>query len=163
MGNRSKLRSIIFFVAAGLLAATSTAAQAACSATEVKLRGDFGQARFSVEVADSPAARGEGLMHRAYMAKSSGMLFIFEQPHPVAFWMKNTLIPLDMIFLDRTGTVARIHSNAIPHDETPIQGGDGIYAVLEINGGLANAMGLAAGNAMQHPAFKGGPATWPCE
>ena len=72
------------------------------------------------------------------------MLFVYEGPRRVAFWMKNTLIPLDMIFADATGRVTRVHANAVPLDETPIDGGEGVQFVLEINGGLADAAGAGA-------------------
>ena len=134
-----------------------------CSDTHVNVVGDFGSARFTIELADDPDERAQGLMHRETMARSAGMLFIFEQPQPVAFWMKNTLIPLDMIFADKSGVIKRIHANAIPHDETPISGGEGIYSVLEINAGLSETYGFKAGDALQHPAFSDGPAAIPCK
>lgn len=101
-------------------------------------------------------------MFRDRMSKSAGMLFIYEKPQRVAFWMKNTLIPLDMIFIDSTGTVRRVHSRAIPGDLTAIPGGDGIIAVLEINGGLAEKLGISAGSQLRHPAIKNDIAVWPC-
>ncbi|WP_424432652.1 DUF192 domain-containing protein [Planktotalea sp.] len=133
-----------------------------CSDGNVLVKGSFGEARFTVELADEPAERSQGLMHREVMAASAGMLFVFEKPQPVAFWMKNTLIPLDMVFADRTGKILRIHENAIPHDETPIPGGDAVYAVLEINAGLTEKFGFRVGDALQHPAFSGGPAIIKC-
>ena len=76
--------------------------------------------------------------------------------------MKNTLIPLDMIFADETGTVRRIHENAVPLDRTPIPGGDGIQYVLEINGGMSATLGLSPGDEMRHPAIAQNLAAWPC-
>lgn len=143
-------------------AAMGQAAWAACSDGTVSLRGDWGQLRFSVDVADDDASRSRGLMFVEEMARSAGMLFVFDPPRSVSFWMKNTLIPLDMIFTDRTGTVVRVHSNAIPGDLTGIPGGEGIYTVLEINGGLAERYGIAPGSQMQHPVY-GDQAAWPCE
>jgi uncharacterized membrane protein (UPF0127 family) len=101
-------------------------------------------------------------MNRAKMAKSAGMLFVYDKPASVSFWMRNTLIPLDMIFADSAGVVQSVHANAVPLDETPIPGGNGIQYVLEINGGLAAAMGIVVGSEMQHPAI-GSTASWPCE
>ncbi len=161
MGNRNK--GLALAAAVGLLAISGTVAVAdACRDDQVKLRGDWGQARFTVELADSEAERNKGLMFRESMPRSAGMLFVYPEPDIVGFWMKNTLIPLDMIFLDATGTVQRIHANAIPHDETPIMGGAGILAVLEINGGMSEALGITVGSQMQHPAFDPQLATWPC-
>ena len=142
---------------------TVAVAQDVCAQDEVLVRGAFGEARFTIELADEPAERAQGLMNVASMARSAGMLFVFERPQPVAFWMKNTLIPLDMIFTDSAGRIARIHENAVPHDETPIPGGDGIYAVLEINGGLSKTYGFQVGDALQHPAFSNGPPVIPCQ
>ena len=133
-----------------------------CREDTVRLRGDFGEARFRVEIADDAQERAQGLMFRQQMSKGAGMLFIYPFPRQASFWMKNTLIPLDMIFLDRTGTVTRVHSNAVPLDEHAIDGGPDVLAVLEINGGLAKAMGIAPGAQMQHPGLPQGPAVWPC-
>ena len=132
-----------------------------CRDDAVFLRGPWGSARFSVEIADTIASRARGLMHRESLPKSHGMLFIYGRPSNVAFWMKNTLIPLDMIFLDADGVVQKVHHRAIPGDLTQIPGGDHILAVLEINGGLAEAMGITEGSQMRHPAFGRG-AAWPC-
>ncbi|SMX22461.1 DUF192 domain-containing protein [Boseongicola aestuarii] len=142
--------------------ATATAAFSACSETHVDLKGDWGQARFMVEVADDPAERSQGLMNRENMARSAGMLFVYEFPQRVAFWMRNTLIPLDMIFLDDTGTVQRVHENAIPLDETAIPGGDNIQYVLEINAGLAALYGIDEGTVLRHPSI-GENAVWGCK
>jgi uncharacterized protein len=135
---------------------------AACSDGSVSLKGDFGELRFSVEIADTAQERARGLMFRESMARSAGMLFIFESPQRASFWMKNTLIPLDMLFADKTGTITRIQRDAIPGDLTPLPGGDNVLAVLEINGGLAALYGIEPGAVMRHPAFAQGPAAWPC-
>jgi uncharacterized protein len=137
-------------------------AQAACRTDTVFLRGDWGQARFSVELANTPQTRSQGLMFRESMPRSSGMLFIYDRPQRATFWMRNTLISLDMIFTDETGTVRHVHHEAIPGDETTIDGGTDILTVLEINGGLARAMGIVPGSQMRHPAFDADKAAWPC-
>jgi len=159
------LRRRISFVAglfAGLCLAVG-AAVAACTPGQVELRlGSGGVARFSVELADTPQARAQGLMFRESLPKSRGMLFIYDRPQRAVFWMKNTLIPLDMIFADETGTVRHVHSNAVPHDETGIDGGDGVLAVLEINGGLAARLGITPGAVMRHPSFADDRAVLPC-
>ncbi|PSL20684.1 DUF192 domain-containing protein [Shimia abyssi] len=146
-------------LAIGLSAGTS---DAACSDASLEIRGDWGQARFSVEVADTERLRNIGLMHRTQMPSSAGMLFVYDRPGPVSFWMRNTLIPLDMLFADETGVVRRVHSRAVPLDETAIPGGNKIQYVLEINGGLAEAMGIVEGSQMRHPAIAGDVAAWPC-
>lgn len=150
-------------LAVGLLALfVPVAAQAQCAADAVDLRGDWGQARFTVEVADTAGERSRGLMYREALPRGAGMLFVYDRPQSVSFWMRNTLIPLDIIFLDASGTVARVAENAVPLDETPIPGGSEIQFVLEINGGLAGQLGIAAGTELRHPAI-GADAAWPCE
>ncbi len=137
-------------------------ALAQCDPATADLRGAFGAARFSVELADTPDERAQGLMNRETLPRGAGMLFVYDPPQPAAFWMKNTLIPLDMIFADAAGRVVRVHSNAVPLDETPIVSGSDVVMVLEINGGLANRLGIAAGAELRHPALDQDLAVWPC-
>lgn len=144
----------------GFLFAMASPALSECRDTQVELRWPGGQARFAVEVADDTEERARGLMFRESLAASSGMLFVYPRPQRARFWMKNTLIPLDMIFADEAGRVTRIHSNAQPLDETGIDGGPGVKFVLEINGGLADRLGIRPGAEMRHPAIEG--AAWPC-
>lgn len=157
MGNRS-------FVALGFVFATIFAPVAGFSACDeglLSLSGDFGEAQFSIDVADDPAEQARGLMFVESMASTQGMLFVYPRPQSVSFWMRNTLIPLDMLFFDETGTLKHIHSMAQPLDETPIFGGDGIQFVLEVNGGIAERFGIAVGDVMQHPSVSDA-AIWPC-
>ena len=135
---------------------------AACADDKVSLRGDWGSATFTVAVADDAEERSRGLMFVEQMPRFTGMLFVYDRPQRVAFWMRNTLIPLDMIFADGQGVVQRIHSNAVPGDETSIPGGDDIQYVLEINGGLSAILGMGPGTQMQHPAIEGHDVVWPC-
>lgn len=151
--------SALFFVLAG---AGAVWADAACSIDRVDMRWEGGKESFVVEVADDAAERSKGLMHRTAMDPAGGMLFVYEFPNRVAFWMKNTLIPLDMIFADATGTVTKVHAMAVPLDETPIDGGQNVQFVLEINGGLAGKLGIAPGAQLRHPAI-GTDAVWPCD
>ncbi|SFK58618.1 DUF192 domain-containing protein [Shimia haliotis] len=148
-------------VAASLGAATSV--WAGCAPGALEVRGNWGQARFTVEVADTDEERARGLMHRESMPMSAGMLFIYERPERASFWMRNTLIPLDILFADHTGVVRHIHPEAVPLDETPIPGGDGIKYVLEINGGLAEAMGISVGSELRHGEMQQESAKWRCE
>lgn len=147
-----------------MLSVLGSVAVATCSDDAVELRGDFGAARFTVEVADDVPERSRGLMDRETLAASAGMLFVYQRPERAGFWMRNTLIPLDMIFADETGTVTKVHENAIPRDETLIDGGPGVQFVLEINGGLAGPIGIAPGAQLRHPSIDAaGQAAWPCE
>lgn len=144
-------------------ASATAGAFAVCAPDRVDLRGDWGQVRFSVEVADTGPERSRGLMFRESMPRSSGMLFVYQRPEPLAFWMRNTLISLDLLFLDDTGTVVTIHENAVPLDETPLSGGpDPLLAVLEINGGLAAQLGITVGSQLRHPQLPQQQAAWPC-
>lgn len=136
-------------------------ALAQCTIGRVDLRGEWGIASFSVEVADDPQERSLGLMHRDTMSASAGMLFVYDMPQSVSFWMRNTRIPLDMLFLDADGVVQKVHQNAVPFDETGIFGGDAIQYVLEINGGLAGQLGIVPGTALRHPLIGPNP-VWPC-
>ncbi len=133
-----------------------------CAGDVLDLRGPWGQARFSVEVAGDQATRNQGLMFRTELAASQGMLFTYESPGHPAFWMKNTLIALDMIFITPAGIVQHIHSMATPHDLTPISGGEGILMVLEIRGGMANMLGISVGSELRHPALDQMITAWSC-
>ncbi|MEY4779823.1 MAG: hypothetical protein RLZZ607_1136 [Pseudomonadota bacterium] len=151
-------------VIAGLMLALCAvgSAHAACTPGSLDLRWPGGQAHFTVEVAADQAAREKGLMFREHMASSAGMIFVYQAPIHARFWMKNTLIPLDMIFADETGLVTVVHSDAIPQDLTPIDGGEGVMYVLEINGGLAKRIGIAAGAEMRFDLIDPSKALWSC-
>ncbi len=146
----------------GLTLLTAVAAGAQCRPEVAELRGGGGVARFTVEVADDGAERATGLMNRPSMPSSAGMLFVYDAPQRAGFWMKNTLIPLDMIFIDPAGVVLGVHENAVPLDESPIDGGSGVQFVLEINGGLARPLGIGPGSVLRHPAVAQDQAAWPC-
>jgi len=133
-----------------------------CRPDRVDLRGSWGQTSFTVEIADDEAERAQGLMFRESIARGAGMLFVYPKPQRAAFWMKNTLIPLDIIFLDETGRVIQIQADAIPGDLTPLPGGDNVFAVLEINGGLAARYGISIGSEMRHKVFSKTTPIWPC-
>ena len=146
-----------------VLLLSAVAASAACRDDTVELRGDFGTARFTDALADDPDERAQGLMNVPSMPTSQGMLFLYDAPQRATFWMRNTLIPLDMIFAGPDGVVRHVHANAVPLDETTIDGGPGIFAVLEINGGLAEKIGIAPGAELRHPGLDPDSAAWPCE
>ena len=146
-----------------LLLCLPAGADAGCSPAVAEFRWDGGSARFAVEMADDDAERARGLMFREKMGAGQGMLFVYPAPQPVAFWMKNTLIPLDMVFLDGAGRVTAVHENAVPGDLTPIPGPADTLMVLEIGGGLARRIGLAPGAALRHPAVPQSGAAWACD
>ena len=109
---------------------------------------------FSVEVVDDDAGRERGLMYRRYMPQDRGMLFDFKVEAPVAFWMKNTDIPLDMIFISKQGVGTRIVANAEPLSERLIPSGGPVWGVLELNGGVAARLGIKSGDRVKDPIFK---------
>lgn len=109
---------------------------------------------FQVEFAADDKARARGLMFRKRMAPDHGMLFDFGRAQPVAMWMKNTFIPLDMLFIASDGRVVQIHRNARPHDLTPIRAMIPVRAVLELKGGITAELGIRAGDRVRHPLFK---------
>jgi uncharacterized membrane protein (UPF0127 family) len=108
--------------------------------------------KFEVEIVTTPETRAQGLMFREKLAANAGMLFIYPGEQPVSFWMKNTLIPLDMLFLKANGSIAHIAHNAVPHDETPIDSGAAVLAVLEVKGGTADALGIKEGDRVEYQA-----------
>ncbi|MEX3015149.1 DUF192 domain-containing protein [Gymnodinialimonas hymeniacidonis] len=147
-----------------LICVNAAGAAAACREDRVELRGDWGSVRFRVALADTPAERAQGLMHVEEMPRLSGMLFVYERPQRVSFWMENTLIPLDMIFVGPDGVVRHVHENAIPLDRTGIPGGSNdIQYVLEVNGGVTADFGISAGTQLRHPAIDQTQAVWPCD
>jgi hypothetical protein len=113
-------------------------------------RGVF---HFKVEIADNDASRERGLMFRKTLAADRGMLFDFKKQAPVAFWMKNTLIPLDMLFITADGRVLAIARNAAPLSEALIPSGGPVLGVLEIGGGRAEAIGAEPGDKVQERMF----------
>ncbi|WP_296424272.1 DUF192 domain-containing protein [Yoonia sp.] len=158
MGNSRTLKAGALSI---VLAVLGQPLWAVCAVDKVTVSGPWGRAHFTVDVADDPQERASGLMFVAQMPMLTGMLFVYERPQSVSFWMKNTLIPLDILFVSPTGEVLAIHDNAVPGDLTPIAGGDGVQMVLEINGGLARRLGIGVGDVLQHPSF-GPEAISPC-
>ena len=144
------------------------AAQVACSQDRAIFQTDGGRVSIRVELADDEAERAQGLMFRQSLPRGTGMLFVYDRPQPVSFWMRNTYIPLDLIFMDSAGVIRHIHPRARPLDETPIPGaavGDPAperQMILEVGGGEAGRLGLAVGDAMAHPRLDQDLAALPC-
>ena len=109
--------------------------------------------RFNLELAITQEQQIQGLMNRTELAEDSGMLFYFNEESERAFWMKNTLIPLDIIFIKADGTIHHIHENAIPHDLTRIISNGAVGSVLEVNGGLASKLNIRKGDKVKSPLF----------
>ena len=131
-----------------LLMGVATACSADNRAVFHTSKGDF---PFSIEVADTEASRERGLMFRTSLAPDAGMLFDYHQEQQASFWMQNTLIPLDMIFISADGIVKTIHVNARPMDTTSIPSEVPVRFVLEIGGGRSQEIGLKVGDKFDHP------------
>jgi len=109
--------------------------------------------KFDVDMATTEPQREHGLMFRKQLGAYEGMLFDFFREQPVSFWMKNTLIPLDMVFIAADGTVRHVHANAVPMSTDTISSEAPVRAVLEINGGTARLLGIKPGDKVKHAIF----------
>ena len=127
-------------------AGTARTAPSGLDLIPLQISSAGGTHRFTVEVARTGAEQAQGLMFRETLAPDAGMLFPFGAPRPASFWMKNTLIPLDMIFVRADGTIARIAANTVPHSLEPVGVAEPVAAVLEIPGGRAAQLGIAEGD-----------------
>lgn len=110
---------------------------------------------FRVELASTPEERARGLMFRRSLPADAGMIFDYGHETRIAMWMKNTYIPLDMLFIDSAGVIRHIRANAVPHDETPIPSIVPVQAVLELNGGTAARLGIRLEDRVRHKIFDG--------
>ena len=158
---------IHLILAAALLAAplgacrtepgAKTAAAKADSGLELiplEIRSSGKVHKFTVEVARTEDEQAQGLMFRQSLAPDRGMLFPFSPPRPASFWMKNTFIPLDMIFVRADGTIARIADNTVPQSLEQVAVGEPVAAVLELAGGRSAELGISDGDKVSWP---GGP------
>jgi uncharacterized membrane protein (UPF0127 family) len=112
--------------------------------------------RFQVWVAADDASRERGLMHVPRLAADHGMLFLWQRPHIASFWMKDTCIPLDLLFVAMDGRIMNIARDAEPFSLTPIPSNGPVAGVLELAGGSAHRLGIAPGDRVRHPAFAAG-------
>ena len=151
-------RSLMGLMASALLvmvAAHPSAAHAATLREEpLEITTSKATTKFTVEIADTEETRNRGLMYRKSLAPDKGMLFDFKTPREAAFWMRNTLIPLDIIFITQDGRILTIARNAVPHSEVPIPSGGVIRGVLELAGGRAAQLGIYPGDRVKHRIFK---------
>jgi hypothetical protein len=144
---------IIFFTASACAQNENLAGIGGASENIAVIISATGEHRFRVELADDNEERRVGLMYRTEMAPDAGMLFDFGEPQPVSMWMKNTLIPLDMAFIDENGVIQRIAADTTPRSLESIPSGALVTAVLEVNGGVFEALGIKAGDKVRHPIF----------
>jgi len=107
-------------------------------------------AKIDVEVAMNPTERTQGLMYRSEMDEDNGMLFIFEQPDMQSFWMKNTIIPLDILFIDNKGVINTIHKNTVPYSEKSLPSKQKSQFVVEVNGGFCDRHGIKESDLIEY-------------
>jgi uncharacterized protein len=142
-------RLLAFLVALGLCGAAWAA-----PLERLSIETRLGQTRaFQVEIADTPATRERGLMFRQTMPADQGMLFDFKSPQDVGFWMENTYLPLDLIFIRADGRIARI-TRGEPFSRQILPSGEPVLAVLELNAGRSAALGIQPGDLVRHRIFK---------
>jgi uncharacterized protein len=143
------------FLAVTRMAVTEEPMRLAADPTPLIITGNGPDASFIVEVADDPDERARGLMFRTDLKSDQAMLFIFDKDRKIAMWMKNTPLPLDMLFVQEDGTITNIAKNTVPQSEEVIPSGGPVRFVLEINAGLADALGIETGERLVHPAIGG--------
>ncbi len=146
--------SILAALAIFTLAAAGVSAVAG-ERNEVLVRTADGETvqRFDVEVADTPEQRRRGLMDHTELPRGEGMLFDFKEPQRVTFWMKDTEIPLDMLFINAQGRIVKIHRDAEPFSRDGIPSGRPVLAVLEVRSGTAARLNIQEGDRVLHPIF----------
>jgi uncharacterized membrane protein (UPF0127 family) len=146
-----------FLVLALILVAVPAWALETFGTSELTVETAGGPQKFTIELALSGAQMEQGLMFRRSLAPDAGMLFDFKSPTNVTMWMKNTLIPLDMLFLDERGRIIDIHERAVPLSTDIIAGDAPARYVIELNGGTAARLGIKRGDQVTSPYFaKGG-------
>jgi uncharacterized membrane protein (UPF0127 family) len=154
---RSILIAALLALAACLAPGLSRAQLATFGTSELTIDTVSGKQHFTIEVAKTREQMMQGLMYRRSMPADAGMLFEYDHPQPVAFWMKNTLIPLDMLFIGADGAVLDIHERAVPLSLDSIATDQQVLGVLELNGGTVSRLGIKRGDHVEHPLFgKGG-------
>lgn len=139
-------RIVLAALAVATLFAGQASAQKKLRVERLDIVTAAGVHHFKVEIADTFATRERGLMFRKSLAADRGMLFDFKTVQPVSFWMKNTLIPLDMVFIGADGRIVSIARNATPMSETTIASAGPVLDVLELRGGRAAEIGAAPGD-----------------
>ena len=115
----------------------------------LEIQTDSKTLEFDIEIADDPVERSQGLMFREELADGTGMLFLYPTPRIASFWMKNTLIPLDMLFIDAEGVIVTIARETTPLSLVPVSSNTPVTTVFEIFGGQSDALGIAVGDTVQ--------------
>lgn len=150
---RFLLRALVLAALAGVVQATAAGYVAPFSLSKLVIAGTGGRHAFVVEMAETPAQRELGLMNRPSLAPDRGMLFDFGEVRPVGMWMKNTLIPLDMLFIAADGRIVNIAERTKPQSLETLRSAGPVLAVLEVAGGTAQRLGIRPGDQVFHPIF----------
>jgi len=137
-----------------LLLVGGTAAQEVFEKSQLVIVTAAGPQTFRIEIAKTPRQQAQGLMYRRRMAADAGMLFPYGSPRRLAFWMKNTFIPLDLLFIAADGRIANIQERAVPQSLEPIRSRGKALAVLELNGGTVSRLKIKPGDKVEYPIFK---------
>ncbi|MSP41880.1 MAG: DUF192 domain-containing protein [Alphaproteobacteria bacterium] len=140
-----------------LLACALTPAMALAQKQQLTVRTAKGDQAFQVEIANTPHSREVGLMLRRELAADAGMLFDFSKSENVSMWMKDTLIPLDMLFIRADGSIVNITERTVPGSLTPMDSQGPVLGVLEVNGGTSARLGIRPGDKIIHPIFGTAP------
>lgn len=146
------LRALAFLIVA-VFAAPAAAQTETFETSSLSIVTAAGEQRFAVELAVTPRQQSQGLMYRRKMAADAGMLFVYNRPQPVSFWMKNTFIPLDMLFIAADGRIVNIKQRTVPHSLKPVRSKGDVLAVLELNGGTVSRLGIKPGDEVRHEVF----------
>ncbi|MGH6931507.1 MAG: DUF192 domain-containing protein [Dongiaceae bacterium] len=149
----TRLAQIALLLAMVILGSTAVAQLQTFERGELTIDGASGKHRFDIELAVSAEQRAQGLMFRERLPADAGMLFVYAEDQTITMWTKNTLIPLDMIFIARDGRIVRIAERTVPGSLATVGSGEQARAVLEVNGGTAAHLGIQPGDRVIHPAF----------
>jgi hypothetical protein len=149
--NSCRIVLVILLMSVGFTAGSRAADLENFTTSTLTIDTARGPVRFAVELALTPAQQEQGLMYRPRLAPDAGMLFDFRDIAPRAFWMKNTLIPLDMLFIADDGRIVDIHERAVPMSEAIVPSRVPARAVLELNGGTVDRLGIRVGDRVHCP------------
>ena len=151
------LAAVVVALLLGLAASESRAEEVTFATSDLWIETESGRHHFTVEVAETHAQMKRGLMFRTDLANDAGMLFDYETPREVAMWMKNTLVPLDMLFVDSRGLVQRVVGWTTPQSLEPIASHGLVRVVIELRGGIAARLGIGRGSRIEHAIFTPAP------
>jgi len=140
-------------LAIALVAPSAAAQLQSFERDQLVIESESGAHRFEVELAVSPEQRAQGLMFRERMAADAGMLFLYSADQPISMWMKNTLIPLDMVFVAADGRIVHVAERAVPGSMATISSGQPARAVIELNGGTAARLKIKPGDRVLYRSF----------